>query len=119
MQEVGRLVRLDRTAVEMESHFYEIRKRSIKAIHAPEECAYRFLPTAPPWRQLRFRDCAEIYKAGYNTSGVYRIYVDSNATEPTKVGSFLDTSTANFCNFDSCAECICCDFLKMPASYIL
>nr|XP_023667119.1 angiopoietin-1-like [Paramormyrops kingsleyae] len=54
--------------------------------------AQRFLPTAPHWRQLRFRDCAEIYKAGYNTSGVYHIYADSNATEPTKVFCDMQTS---------------------------
>uniref|UniRef100_A0A3B3SIY9 Angiopoietin 4 n=1 Tax=Paramormyrops kingsleyae TaxID=1676925 RepID=A0A3B3SIY9_9TELE len=42
--------------------------------------------------QLRFRDCAEIYKAGYNTSGVYHIYADSNATEPTKVFCDMQTS---------------------------
>ncbi|XP_048879776.1 angiopoietin-1 [Brienomyrus brachyistius] len=48
--------------------------------------------SAPHWRQLRFRDCAEIYKAGYNTSGVYRIHVDSNATEPTKVFCDMETS---------------------------
>ncbi|XP_066520492.1 angiopoietin-4 [Hoplias malabaricus] len=39
----------------------------------------------------RFRDCAEIYKTGLNTSGVYQIYTGDN-TEPTKVFCDMETS---------------------------
>ncbi|XP_077053975.1 angiopoietin-4 [Siphateles boraxobius] len=34
--------------------------------------------------EQRFRDCAEAYKSGHNTSGVYHIYI-GDMTEPTKV----------------------------------
>lgn len=34
--------------------------------------------------EQHFRDCAEAYKSGHNTSGVYHIYI-GDMTEPTKV----------------------------------
>ncbi|XP_036427476.1 angiopoietin-4 [Colossoma macropomum] len=40
--------------------------------------------------ERRFRDCAEIYKSGQNSSGVYHIYI-GDMTEPTKV--FCDMET--------------------------
>lgn len=55
-----------------------------------------FLPCEPQWTSLcfsftglspneqRFRDCAEAYKSGHNTSGVYHIFI-GDMTEPTKV----------------------------------
>uniref|UniRef100_A0A8C1EH88 Angiopoietin 4 n=1 Tax=Cyprinus carpio carpio TaxID=630221 RepID=A0A8C1EH88_CYPCA len=41
--------------------------------------------------EQHFRDCAEAYKSGHNTSGVYHIYI-GDTTEPTKV--FCDMVTS-------------------------
>uniref|UniRef100_A0A671KCG2 Angiopoietin-4-like n=1 Tax=Sinocyclocheilus anshuiensis TaxID=1608454 RepID=A0A671KCG2_9TELE len=41
--------------------------------------------------EQHFRDCAEAYKSGHNTSGVYHIYI-GDMTEPTKV--FCDMVTS-------------------------
>lgn len=45
----------------------------------------------PKKDERTFRDCAEVYKAGLNVSGVYTVRI-SNATEPTKVFCDMDTS---------------------------
>ncbi|XP_029103658.1 angiopoietin-1 [Scleropages formosus] len=48
--------------------------------------------SALQWRELRFRDCAELYRAGHNVSGVYSIHIDINMTEPVKVFCDMETS---------------------------
>ncbi|MBN3286282.1 ANGP1 protein, partial [Polyodon spathula] len=45
----------------------------------------------PKKDERTFRDCAEVYKAGLNVSGVYTVQI-SNATEPTKVFCDMNTS---------------------------
>ncbi|XP_051563293.1 angiopoietin-4-like [Myxocyprinus asiaticus] len=45
-----------------------------------------FLPN-----EQRFRDCAEAYKSGHNTSGIYHIYI-GDMMEPTKVFCDMETS---------------------------
>ncbi|KAJ8400866.1 hypothetical protein AAFF_G00392200 [Aldrovandia affinis] len=47
--------------------------------------------SVPLPRDQRFRDCAEVLKAGHNISGVYYIHI-GNITEPTKVFCDMETS---------------------------
>ncbi|XP_076869795.1 angiopoietin-4 [Brachyhypopomus gauderio] len=41
--------------------------------------------------ETKFRDCAEAYRCGHNTSGIYHIYI-GDTSEPTKVFCDMETS---------------------------
>uniref|UniRef100_A0AAY4ETB1 Fibrinogen C-terminal domain-containing protein n=1 Tax=Denticeps clupeoides TaxID=299321 RepID=A0AAY4ETB1_9TELE len=47
--------------------------------------------SGPILKEQRFRDCAQVFKAGHNVSGVYHIYV-GNMTESIKVYCDMETS---------------------------
>ena len=46
------------------------------------------VPLAPPLQSQMWKDCADVYKAGYSVSGVYSVYI-ANRTEPTQVNTHL------------------------------
>ncbi|XP_056413138.1 angiopoietin-2-like isoform X4 [Hyla sarda] len=52
---------------------------------------YNHIPDVPNEEQLSFRDCADAYKAGLTTSGVYTLHF-SNSTESVKAFCDMDTS---------------------------
>ncbi|XP_067094977.1 angiopoietin-4 [Osmerus mordax] len=47
--------------------------------------------TVPFLSGQRHRDCADVYRAGYSTSGLYHVYI-GNMTEPTRVFCDMETS---------------------------
>ncbi|XP_061583019.1 angiopoietin-1 isoform X1 [Cololabis saira] len=47
--------------------------------------------TGSPPQSQTWKDCADVYRAGYSVSGVYQIYI-GNRTEPVQVYCDMDTS---------------------------
>ncbi|KAG8588429.1 hypothetical protein GDO81_005971 [Engystomops pustulosus] len=56
---------------------------------------YNHIPVIPKEEQLTFRDCADAYKAGLTSSGVYTLHF-SNSTESVKV-----SKRDEFCDMDT------------------
>lgn len=52
---------------------------------------YNHIPVIPKEEQLSFRDCADAYKAGLTSSGVYTLHFP-NSTEPIKAFCDMDIS---------------------------
>ncbi|XP_075051560.1 angiopoietin-2-like [Mixophyes fleayi] len=52
---------------------------------------YNHIPVIPKEEQMSFRDCADAYKAGLKSSGVYTLHF-SNSTDSVKVLCEMDTS---------------------------
>uniref|UniRef100_A0A672FJE6 Angiopoietin 4 n=1 Tax=Salarias fasciatus TaxID=181472 RepID=A0A672FJE6_SALFA len=72
------------------THTHQHGDQPHRSTHTHQPLLHPFAAGSPRWSHM-WKDCADVYRSGYSTSGLYHIYI-GNRTEPVQVYCDMETS---------------------------